>query len=153
MSAIKNGQISLYCHFNKIIKGPGTSFQSFFLETEKSLILHIVNQNHCSNYLPSKHGVISFLCSLRPDHKFCCIYGVNPVILIPTNYISNPNTKELCVKSIKNFLVIPSNFGTGALTNLYNTSIIKTNKKLYDNEFFFAKYILGERVQFLYVFY
>ena len=28
MSTIKNGQISLYCHFNKIIKGPGTSFQS-----------------------------------------------------------------------------------------------------------------------------
>ena len=27
MSAIKNGQISLYCHFNKIMKGPGTSFQ------------------------------------------------------------------------------------------------------------------------------
>ena len=28
MSTIKNGQILLYCHFNKIIKGPGTSFQS-----------------------------------------------------------------------------------------------------------------------------
>ena len=28
MSTIKNGQISPYCHFNKIIKGPGTSFQS-----------------------------------------------------------------------------------------------------------------------------
>ena len=28
MSTIKNGQISLYCHFNKIIKGPETSFQS-----------------------------------------------------------------------------------------------------------------------------
>ena len=27
MSAIKNGPIWLYCHFNKIIKGPGTSFQ------------------------------------------------------------------------------------------------------------------------------
>ena len=26
MSTIKNGQSS--CHFNKIIKGPGTSFQS-----------------------------------------------------------------------------------------------------------------------------
>ena len=22
------GQVSLYCHFNKIMKGPGTSFQS-----------------------------------------------------------------------------------------------------------------------------
>ena len=28
MSTIKNDQILLYCHFNKIIKGPGTSFQS-----------------------------------------------------------------------------------------------------------------------------
>ena len=28
MSSIKNGLISLYCHFNKIIKRPGTSFQS-----------------------------------------------------------------------------------------------------------------------------
>ena len=27
MSIIKNGQILLYCHFNIIIKGPGTSFQ------------------------------------------------------------------------------------------------------------------------------
>ena len=25
---MKNGQISLYCHFNKIIKGPGRSLQS-----------------------------------------------------------------------------------------------------------------------------
>ena len=28
MSTTKNGQISLYCHFNKIIKVSGTSFQS-----------------------------------------------------------------------------------------------------------------------------
>ena len=28
MSTIKNGQISLYCYFNKITKGSGTSFQS-----------------------------------------------------------------------------------------------------------------------------
>ena len=28
MSTIKNGQILLYCHFNKIIKGAGSSFQS-----------------------------------------------------------------------------------------------------------------------------
>ena len=28
MSTIKNGQILLFCHINKIIKGPGTSFQS-----------------------------------------------------------------------------------------------------------------------------
>ena len=28
MSTIKNGQISLYCHFNKITKESGTSLQS-----------------------------------------------------------------------------------------------------------------------------
>ena len=28
MSTIKDDQILLYCHFNKIIKEPGTSFQS-----------------------------------------------------------------------------------------------------------------------------
>ena len=28
MSTIKNGLILLYCHFNKIIKGPVNSFQS-----------------------------------------------------------------------------------------------------------------------------
>ena len=28
MPTIKNGQISLYCHFDKIIKGPGTGVQS-----------------------------------------------------------------------------------------------------------------------------
>ena len=27
MSTIKNGQVSLCCHFNKIMKGLGTSFQ------------------------------------------------------------------------------------------------------------------------------
>ena len=28
MSAIKNDQTSLYCHFNETLKGPGTSLQS-----------------------------------------------------------------------------------------------------------------------------
>ena len=28
MSTVENGKILLYCHFNKIIKGPGTSFPS-----------------------------------------------------------------------------------------------------------------------------
>ena len=38
MSTIKNDQTSLYCHFNKIIKGPGTSFQS-----------QALNQKHVRN--------------------------------------------------------------------------------------------------------
>ena len=38
MLTIKNGQILLYCYFNKIIKGPGTSFQS-----------PVLNQKHVRN--------------------------------------------------------------------------------------------------------
>ena len=34
MSTIKNRQISLYCHFNKIIKEPETNFQSPALSQE-----------------------------------------------------------------------------------------------------------------------
>ena len=47
MSTIKNDQISQYCHLNKIIKGPGTSFQS-----------PAVNQKHVRNvcqYLTKFH--------------------------------------------------------------------------------------------------
>ena len=41
MSTIKNDQISLYRHFNKIIKGPGTSFQSPALSQK-----HVINICH-----------------------------------------------------------------------------------------------------------
>ena len=44
MSTIKNDQISLYCHFNKIIKGPGTIFQS-----------PAVNQKHVRNVSHTAH--------------------------------------------------------------------------------------------------
>ena len=44
MSAIKNGQILLYCHFNEMITGPGTSFQSPAL-----------NQKHVTNVCPTAH--------------------------------------------------------------------------------------------------
>ena len=44
MPTIKNGQISLYCHFNKIIEGPGTSFQSPAL-----------SQKHVRNYCHTAH--------------------------------------------------------------------------------------------------
>ena len=40
-SAIKNGRISLYCHFNKMIKRPGTSFQSLALSQK-----HVRNVCH-----------------------------------------------------------------------------------------------------------
>ena len=41
MSAIENGQMLLYYHFKKIIKGPGTSFQSPALSQK-----HIRNVGH-----------------------------------------------------------------------------------------------------------
>ena len=42
MSTIKNGQISLYCHFNK--KGPGTSCQ-----------LPVLSQKHVRNVCHTAH--------------------------------------------------------------------------------------------------
>ena len=44
MSSNKNDQIRLYCHFNKIKKGPGTSFQS-----------PAVNQKHVRNVCHTAH--------------------------------------------------------------------------------------------------
>ena len=41
MSTIKNGQISLYFHFNKIIKEPGIRFQSPALDQK-----HVRNVCH-----------------------------------------------------------------------------------------------------------
>ena len=51
MSNTKNGQILLYCHFNKIIKRPGTSFQSPALSQK-----HVRNGCHtASKYLTKFH--------------------------------------------------------------------------------------------------
>ena len=43
MSTIKNGQILLYCHFNKIIKEPGNSFVSPAL-SQNMLEMFIIQQ-------------------------------------------------------------------------------------------------------------
>ena len=47
---MKNGQIMLYCYFNEIIKGPGTSFQSPALSQK-----HIRNVSHTAHYLIKFH--------------------------------------------------------------------------------------------------
>ena len=44
MSTMETGQIFLYCCFNKIIKGPGTSFQ-----------LLALSQNHVRNVSRTAH--------------------------------------------------------------------------------------------------
>ena len=49
ISTIKNGQISLHCHFNKIIKGPGTSFQSPALSQK-----YVINVCHTAHYSVTK---------------------------------------------------------------------------------------------------
>ena len=59
MSTIKNDQISLYSRFNKIIKGPGTSFQSPAL-----------SQKHVRNIFYTVH---QFLTKFRFDRT-----GNNP---------------------------------------------------------------------------
>ena len=53
MSTIKNDQISLYCHFNKIIKRPGTSFQSPALSQK-------LVRNVCHTYSTPVFDLISF---------------------------------------------------------------------------------------------
>ena len=44
MVTIKNGQTPLYCHFNKIIKAPGTSFQPAALSQK-----HVRNVCHTAH--------------------------------------------------------------------------------------------------------
>ena len=44
MSTIKNDQVLPYCHFNKIIKGPGTRFQP-----------PVLSQKHVGNGYPTAH--------------------------------------------------------------------------------------------------
>ena len=51
MSTIEIGQISLYCHFNKIIKGPGTSSQSAALSQK-----HVRNVCHTATVILSHLG-------------------------------------------------------------------------------------------------
>ena len=49
MSTIENDQILLYCHFNKIITGSGTSFQSPALSQK-----HVRNVCHTVHYYLTK---------------------------------------------------------------------------------------------------
>ena len=55
MLAFKSGQISLYFHLNKIMKGPGTSFQSLPLSQK-----HVRNVCHTAHIVwtpsPLKRG-------------------------------------------------------------------------------------------------
>ena len=51
MSTIKNGEISLYFYFNKIMNGPGTNFQSPALSQQ-----HVRNVCHTAHkYLTKFH--------------------------------------------------------------------------------------------------
>ena len=53
MSTIRNGQFSLYCYFNKIIKMPGTSGHSPRL-----------SQKHVRNVCHTAHYYLTKLCYL-----------------------------------------------------------------------------------------
>ena len=50
MSTIENGKIFLYCHFNKIIKGAGNSFQYPVLSQK-----HVRNVCHTVTYFHKFH--------------------------------------------------------------------------------------------------
>ena len=76
MSTIKNGQILLYCHFDKIIKGPGTSFQPpAFNQKHVRNICHTAHlyltKFHFDRIQDSKKISIklTFICSNAYDHK------------------------------------------------------------------------------------
>ena len=58
MSTIKNDQISLYCQFNEIIKGPGTSFQS-----------PVVKQKHVRNFVIQHTSIWPILVVPRTQKK------------------------------------------------------------------------------------
>ena len=71
MSTIKNGQILLNCHFNKIIKGPGSSFQSPALIQK-----HVRNVCHTAHkYLTKFHFDGRKEKEIRNKHKcnFHCV--------------------------------------------------------------------------------
>ena len=59
MLIIKNGQISPQCHFNEIIKGPGTSFQSLFTcqtcLSYKTLVFDQISFWQCLGFKINKH--------------------------------------------------------------------------------------------------
>ena len=76
MPTIKNGQISLYCHFSTIIKGAGTSFQSPTL-----------SQKHVRNVL-SYHTLVfdqisfwQYLRFKRNKHKCNLHYEAMPMMM------------------------------------------------------------------------
>ena len=59
MSTITNGQILLYCHFNKIMKEPGTSFKS-----------PAFSQKHAKNVCPTAHQYLTkFHFDITQDSK------------------------------------------------------------------------------------
>ena len=62
MSAIKNGQILLYCHFNKMIKKPATSFQS--PDSAKNM-LEMCHTAHFDWTQDSKEIGISVACIMQ----------------------------------------------------------------------------------------
>ena len=71
MLTIKNCQISLYCHFNKIIKEPGTSFQS-----------PVLSQKHVRNVcLTAYQYLTKFLFQSAQDSKEISRSGYSTTIM------------------------------------------------------------------------
>ena len=70
MSTIKDDQILLYCHFNKIVKEPGTSFQSqAFSQKHVRNVCHIALQDltkfHFDRTQDSKEISMSVACIMQ----------------------------------------------------------------------------------------
>ena len=73
MSTVKNGQVSPYCHFNKIIKGPGTSFQSSALNQK-----HFRKVCHLARYYLTK---THFDCTEGFKYKRNFHYAATPMMI------------------------------------------------------------------------
>ena len=82
MSTIKNGQILLYCHFNKITKEPGTSFQSAAF-----------SQKHVRNVCHTAHQYLTkFHFDRTQDSKEISI----SVTYIMQQYLRDDINSEIC---------------------------------------------------------
>ena len=71
MLAFKNGQMSLYYHFNKIIKGPGTSLQSPALSQK-----HVKIVCHPTNYYFTKFYFDSVYLRFKKSNYNCNFHHV-----------------------------------------------------------------------------
>ena len=103
MSTIKNGQISLYCYFNKTIKAPGTSFQSPALGQK-----HVRNVCHMSHSTLVFHQISfwQYLRFKRNKHKCNFHYVAMPMMAYIFNLWISQKHKNPDISRMKHCFVL-----------------------------------------------